>query len=176
MALIVKSEEFVILSAQRSIFVFNSKDQSHSVLQVPQILRKKHPNNVDNKNENDANEENEDDESNVDKDCLEFGDINRLAISSNNQLVAVTTIGDKYLFLYQFDNGALTLLHSHELARATSALRFTPDSKQLLVADKTGDCLIYDCQALSEGTSQASKWILGHLSIVLDILMTQNMK
>lgn len=180
MALIVKSEEFVVLSAQRSIFVFNSKDQSHSVVQVPQILRKKHDNNgnADDKNGNEANDENADDETNTDKDkdYLEFGDINRLAISPDNRLLAATTTGDKFLFLYQLDNGTLSLLQSHQLGRATSVLRFTPDSKHLLVADKTGDCYIHDCQSTSDQENNQSKWILGHLSIVLDVLMTSNMK
>lgn len=178
MALIAKSEEFVILSAQRSIFVFKPKDQTHLAVQVPQILRKKHENNgkADDKNDNDANDENVDDESNTDKDYLEFGDINRLAISPDNRLVAATTTGDKFLFLYQFSNGTLSLLQSHQLARATSALRFTPDSKHLLIADKTGDCYIHDCQTSADQPDLQPKWILGHLSIVLDVLMTTNMK
>lgn len=175
MALIVKSDEFVILSAQRSIFVYNPKDQTHSVVQVPQILRKAHKNSetVDDNNGNDANDGKVDDESNADKDYLEFGDVNRLAISPDNHFVAATTTGDKFLFLYQFADGLLNLLQSHALARATSVLRFTPDSMHLLIGDKTGDCYIHDCRTTA---NVEPNLILGHLSIVLDVLMTSDLK
>lgn len=181
MALLAKSEEFLIFSAQRNIFILNTKDQTHSTTEVPRIARKKpekHASgngNVDDKSgdKNDQENEENDDESNVDKGQTEFGDINNLAVSSDDGKVAVTTLGDKFLFIYQLTNGSLKLLQNHQLARAVNVLRFTPDSKQLLIADKTGDCSILDCQ-----TEQANepKWILGHLSIVLDVLMTKDLK
>lgn len=180
MALIAKSDEFIILTAQRSIFVWNTENKTHSLTEVPKVPRK----NVDtsgfanakngkqekneNKDENKDEENAEEDQSNV-----EFGNINRLNVSPSNQLVAVTTVGDKFLFLYQLTDGALNLLQSIQLARATSILRFTPNSKHLLIADKTGDCSILDCQ---HQVGNESKWILGHLSIVLDALMTNDLK
>lgn len=171
MALLAKSKYGVILCVQRQIFVFNTNDKTHSIVQVPKIPRKRieHNGSVDEeKDEN--NDENIDAESNERGDSAEFGDINRLAISPCNSLIAITTLDDKFLFLYQHQGGSLNLLQSYQLARATSALRFTPDSKQLLIADKTGDCYSYDCDA---GTC---KWVLGHLSIVLDILLSKDLK
>lgn len=178
MALIAKSQEYVIVCAKRQIFVFNTIDQTHSSVQLPQIPRKRIERNgsVDEKNvdqeKNENNQENNDAEM-TEHGNEEFGDINRLTISPCNRLIAVTTISDKFLFLYQRDDG-LNLLQSHQLSRATSALRFTPDSKHLLIADKTGDCYSYDCQ--KDPPSDETKWILGHLSIVLDILMSNNSK
>lgn len=179
MALIAKSQEYAILCAKRQIFVFNTIDQTHSSVQLPQIPRKRieRSGSVDEKSA--EQEKNGDNHGNNDAESTEhgnegFGDINRLTISPCNRLIAVTTISDKFLFLYQRDGGALNLLHSYQLSRATSALRFTPDSKHLLIADKTGDCYSYDCQ--QNPSSDETKWILGHLSIVLDILMSNNSK
>lgn len=174
MALIAKSDEFIILTAQRSIFVWNTKNQVHSLAEVPKIPRKNvdtsgfasEKNGKQEKNDNKDDENADEDQSNV-----EFGNINRLTVSPSNQLVAVTTLGDKFLFLYQLTDGTLNLLQNIQLARATSIVRFTPDSKHLLIADKTGDCSILDCQVGNE-----PKWILGHLSIVLDALMTNDLK
>lgn len=178
MALVAKCQEFAILCAKRQIFVFNTNDKTHSAVHLPQIQRKKTERNgsVDEKSadheKNENNQENNDAES-MEHEKEEFGDINRLAVSPCNSLIAVTTINDKFLFLFQRNGGVLNLLHSHQMGRATSALRFTPDSKQLLIADKTGDCYSYDCQNPANGEA---KWILGHLSIVLDILMSSNSK
>lgn len=180
MALIAKSEEFFILCAQRNILVFNTKDQTHSLVQVPEIPRKKTESNggIDEKSENQDkngnNDENNDEEPINEHGKVEFGDINRITVSPCNRLVAVTTISDKFLFIYQFESGILNLIHSYQLGRATSAIRFTPDSKHLLVADKTGDCYIHNCQP--NQLNSEPKWILGHLSIVLDVLMTRNLK
>lgn len=173
MALLAKSEEFIILTAQRTIFVWNTKDSTHTLTQVPQIPRKKVENNgnvADNNGDKPENDENEDEtkQSNV-----EFGDINRLAVSPCNRLISVTTTGDKFVFIYRFNSGILSLLQSKQLGRATSVIKFTPDSKQLLIADKTGDCSILDCQ--TEQQNEA-KWILGHLSMVLDVLMSNDLK
>ena len=176
MALIAKSDEFIIITAQRSIFVWNTKNQTHSSTEVPKIPRKNTDTsgsaNVKNgkqeKNENKDEENADEDQSNV-----EFGNINRLNVSPSNQLVAVTTVGDKFLFLYQLTDGTLNLLQNVQLARATSIVRFTPDSKHLLIADKTGDCSILDCQ---HQVDNEPKWILGHLSNVLDALMTNDLK
>lgn len=178
MALIAKSQEYLIVCAKRQIFVFNTKDQTHSTVQLPQITRKKseHDGSVDEKTmdheKKENNPENNDVES-TERGTEEFGDINHLTVSSCNSLIAVTTINDKFLFLFQFNKGTLNLLHSYQLLRATSKLCFTPDSKHLLIADKTGDCYCYDWQNPASGKA---KWILGHLSIVLDILMSSDSK
>lgn len=173
MVSIVKSDDYLLLSAQRSIFVYNTTDQTHSVTQVPIIPRKKHAND-DEMNEKQA--DNDDEPNDDDKGSGECGEINRLAVSPCNRLVAATTTGDKFLFVYQFDNGTLTLLQHLPISRMSSAIRFTPDSKRLLVADKTGDCYILACEALTNQSNFEAKWILGHLSIVLDVLMTSDSK
>lgn len=180
MALIAKCDELLILCAQRNIFLLNSKDQNHSIVPLPQISRKKTETNGNvevkcaNQDKNENIDENVDDEKVNECGESEYGDINRIAISPCNHFIAVTTICDKFLFLYQFNGATLSLLQNCQLNRATSAIRFTPDSKHLLVADKTGDCYIFDCQ--SNQPDNEPKWILGHLSIVLDVLMTSDLK
>lgn len=178
MALVAKSQEFVVICGKRQIFIFNRNDQTHSTVQLPQIPRKKseHNGSIDVNSadqEKNENEQENNDAEPIENDSEEFGDINRMTVSPCNRLLAVTTNNDKFLFLYQLNGGTLDLLHSYQLARATSAIRFSPDSKQLLIADKTGDCYSYDCQNAENGEA---KWILGHLSIVLDILMSNDSK
>lgn len=177
---IAKSDEYVILAAQRNIIAFDTKDQTHTLTQAPQIPRKKDESNddVDEKNVENENIKSKDDNIDVKTSNghgnIEFGDINRLAISPCNRFVAVTTIGDKFLFLFEFNDGAMKLRKSCQLARAVSAIRFTPNSTHLLIADKTGDCYI-QCIEPNHPTNEP-KWILGHLSIVLDILTDSHFK
>lgn len=181
MALLAKIQDILVFSAQRKVFILNTRDQTHSITQVPRIVRKKPEKNASGngnaveKNDDKMDQQNEenDDESNVDNGQTEFGDINHLTVSSTDSKVAVTTVGDMFLFIYQLNNGSLKLLQKHQLARAANVLKFTPDSKQLLIVDKSGDCSILDCQ-----TEQPNEpnWIFGHLRIVLDALMTKDLK
>lgn len=171
MALIARTNEYIILSALRNIFVFNTKDKKHLLTQVPEIPRKITTVKNDAKN----GKQDKEDDGDEDKCATEFGDINNLTVSPSNELVAVTTSGDKFLFLYQMmTNGTLNLLRSVQLGRSTSVIRFAPNSINLLIADKAGDCSIVDCRP--EQVNSEAKWILGHLSIVLDILLTNDLK
>lgn len=176
MSLIVKCDKFLLLCVHRDIIIYNPETKAYSVENVPKIPRKvKEANGGENPDNNEANEDENDDEDQKKSDEKQvFGEIDRLAVSPCNRLIAVSTTGDKFLFLYEFHNGLLKLLQSHELNRVSSVLRFSPDSKALLVADKSGDCYFYECSSTPNESN--GKWILGHLSIVLDILMTANGK
>ncbi|XP_062139162.1 tRNA (guanine-N(7)-)-methyltransferase non-catalytic subunit wuho [Drosophila sulfurigaster albostrigata] len=92
-----------------------------------------------------------------------------VSYSPDRQLIALTTAGQKALLLYKSRPEHAKLLSIRPLARASSALRFAPDSSSLLVTDKTGDCYQFDCSADVEAPP---KLLLGHLSIVYDILWT----
>lgn len=170
----------MILAAQRNIIAFNTKDETHTLTQVPRIPRKKDESNDDVDEKNNENDKNKSKGDNIDEKTsnghgnVEFGDINRLAISPCNRFVAVTTIGDKFLFLFEFNDGAMKLRRSSQLARAISTIRFTPNSTHLLIADKTGDCYLQCIE--SDHPTNEPKWILGHLSIVLDILTDSDFK
>lgn len=94
--------------------------------------------------------------------------ISPIACSSNGKLVAV--LDQKSLWICDFDSpDTPTRL---DLPRATSAIRFSPDSKTLLVADKTGDAYAVDV----DSTNRVPVKIVGHLSMLLDILMSENGK
>ncbi|EDW52958.1 GM12477 [Drosophila sechellia] len=62
------------------------------------------------------------------------------------------------------------LLSTRPLSRASSALRFCSDSSSVLVTDKTGDCYQYDCVEVEA----PPRLLLGHLSVVYDILWSED--
>lgn len=154
---LARSDKYIILCVQRNIYVFDTENKTHSITNVPQKIRKqKHG------EENDEIKDHD------------IGCIVTSSVSKCNKLFAITTSGDKFAFIYKIQNGSLEILSTHQLARASSAINFTPDSKYLLVADKSGDCYMYDCAlAPSKCETSEGKWILGHCSMVLDILMTK---
>lgn len=95
-----------------------------------------------------------------------------VALSPDHNLCAVTTAGQKAVLLYQCWPEHAKLVSVRSLSRASSALIFSKDSKVLLVADKSGDCYKYDCINFEE----EPQLLLGHLSIVYDVLWTPNSK
>lgn len=153
---LVKCNKYIALCIGRNICVFDTENETHTLTTIPQIARKKQNNLEDN------------DETKND----DIGVIVLSATSKCNQLLAVATSGDKFLFIYEFKYASLELLSTYQLARAPSAINFTSDSEHLLVADKTGDCYIYECKPNVNDFDDDGKWILGHCSMVLDILMT----
>ncbi|XP_017012530.2 tRNA (guanine-N(7)-)-methyltransferase non-catalytic subunit wuho [Drosophila takahashii] len=97
--------------------------------------------------------------------------VQNVAYSPDGQLLAVTTSGgQKALLLYKMRPENARLLSARPLARAASALRFCSDSSSVLVTDKTGDCYQYDCVE-AEATPRL---LLGHLSVVYDILWSED--
>ncbi|XP_037938126.1 tRNA (guanine-N(7)-)-methyltransferase non-catalytic subunit wuho [Teleopsis dalmanni] len=98
--------------------------------------------------------------------------IQHVSLSPNGQLLAVTTSGQKALLLYQCRLEHAKLVSVRSLARISSALTFASDSSKLLVTDKTGDCYEYDCINMSS----VPRLLLGHLSIVYDVLWTADQK
>lgn len=83
-------------------------------------------------------------------------------------LVILTSYKDFYI--YSTDN--FTLICKHQLPRAASKVVFSFDSQFVLVADKTGDALIYK----TKDQSDPGKKVFGHLSLLTDILMTRDNK
>ncbi|EDW82233.1 uncharacterized protein Dwil_GK25232 [Drosophila willistoni] len=94
--------------------------------------------------------------------------VQNVSYSPDRQLLAVTTAGQKALVLYKCRPEHAQLVSVRALARASSAIRFAADSSSVLVTDKTGDCYQYDCIE----TEALPRLLLGHLSIVYDILWT----
>ncbi|XP_039500950.1 tRNA (guanine-N(7)-)-methyltransferase non-catalytic subunit wuho [Drosophila santomea] len=97
--------------------------------------------------------------------------VQNVTYSPDGQLLAVTTSGgQKALLLYRSRPENARLLSTRPLARAASAVRFCSDSSSVLVTDKTGDCYQYDCVELEA----PPRLLLGHLSVVYDILWSED--
>ncbi|XP_017139193.1 tRNA (guanine-N(7)-)-methyltransferase non-catalytic subunit wuho [Drosophila miranda] len=96
--------------------------------------------------------------------------IQNVTYSPDRQLLALTTVGQKAVLLYKSRPENAQLLSIRPLARASSALRFCSDGSSVLVTDKTGDCYQYDCVEVDA----SPRLLLGHLSIVYDVLWSED--
>lgn len=99
--------------------------------------------------------------------------ITGVSVSSNNKFLAVTTNVAKQLLLYDLPGSKNCRVF--ELPRRSSKMRFTSTDSHILLADKSGDVFIYDINA-QEVKQRKGKKILGHLSLILDILMSSDGK
>lgn len=93
--------------------------------------------------------------------------IQHVALSDDLQWLAVTTSGQKALLLFKCRPEHAKLVSVRPIPRASSAVIFAPSSSSLLVCDKTGDCYQFD---VKEGSQNPGKLVVGHLSIVYDVL------
>lgn len=89
------------------------------------------------------------------------------AFSSDSSYYAVTD--QKTLYIWSTRTWELV---TKTLERAASKIIFTPQDDAVIVADKTGDVYVF---AISESSPKGTR-ILGHLSILLDVLMTPDSK
>ncbi|XP_076177827.1 tRNA (guanine-N(7)-)-methyltransferase non-catalytic subunit wuho [Ptiloglossa arizonensis] len=96
-----------------------------------------------------------------------FHAITNVTFSNDGKYFFVCT-NRKQLCLYERRNQNLLL--NRTLARAASKVRFTP-SNDIVVADKAGDAYLF-----SNNKSDYGILLLGHLSMLLDVLVTQDEK
>ncbi|KAL1379111.1 hypothetical protein pipiens_015140 [Culex pipiens pipiens] len=91
-----------------------------------------------------------------------------LDVNEDRSQVAVAT-GDKSLYLFEVDQDGRTLkvLSRRLLSRASSCVKFAAGGRFAIVCDKGGDCYRYDC----EEYRKPGRWLLGHMSQVLDVLI-----
>lgn len=94
--------------------------------------------------------------------------ITSLTFSEDGKYFAVCT-NRKQLCLYETRD--LRLLSNRTLTRAASRVRFSPKN-DIVIADKAGDAYLFSTSCPTE----TGTFILGHLSMLLDILVTQNME
>ncbi|XP_011874905.1 PREDICTED: tRNA (guanine-N(7)-)-methyltransferase non-catalytic subunit WDR4 [Vollenhovia emeryi] len=92
--------------------------------------------------------------------------ITSLTFSDDGKYFAVCT-NRKQLCLYE--TKGLGLLSNRTLVRAASRVRFSPDN-DIVIADKAGDAYLFSTSRPTE----AGTLILGHLSMLLDVLVTQD--
>lgn len=103
-----------------------------------------------------------------------------LEVHQEQSLLAVAT-SDKSLYLFEIDadgngteGGMLKLLSRRMVSRTSSCMKFAPNGKFLVVCDKGGDCYRYDCD--DADCKKPGRWLLGHMSQVLDVLVTADEK
>lgn len=161
--------ELVIALNKKVIFVNPNDLQIFKEILLPEDLTKCGL--KEDSNQNQEDQEQQDDKSKPNK-SKEQPTIQHVEMSPNRQLLAITTAGQKAVLLYTLRPEHAKLVSVRVLSRASSALTFSENSKRLLVCDKTGDCYEYDC----EDYEAAPKLLLGHLSIVYDILWSRNDK
>jgi len=94
--------------------------------------------------------------------------ITSLAFSEDGRYFVVCT-NRKQLCLYETKD--LRLLSNRTLTRAASRVRFSPNN-DIVIADKAGDAYLFS----TSGPTETGTLILGHLSMLLDVLITQDMK
>lgn len=173
MALVFKTSNLIIICVHRNIYVYNSELKTCTSTSLPAIV-KRDPKNEEAK-DGEVNE-NENNNQNGKEANQSLGHITHACVSECGNLLAVATGGNKVLFVLVLDSerNLFEVKSKYELVRGCSALRFSPDSKLVLLADKTGDC--YEFQCSGDETHEKGKWLLGHFSMVLDILMTSDQK
>lgn len=76
---------------------------------------------------------------------------------------------NKQLIIYKIEDD-FKIIYTRNLPRKALCLAFVQDCKYILVADKTGDVLRFDIEAKDNG--EKGELMLGHLSIILDIVVT----
>lgn len=104
--------------------------------------------------------------------------IQNINISPDQSYIAVST-RQKFLYIFSLTSGRpniTTPVAKMILTRVSNRLRFSDDSRQLLIADKTGDCFLWKfLEKLNDETS-APLPVCGHLSMVMDVLFTAEEK
>ncbi|XP_008544485.1 tRNA (guanine-N(7)-)-methyltransferase non-catalytic subunit wdr4 [Microplitis demolitor] len=92
--------------------------------------------------------------------------ITSITFSSDGQYYCVCT-NRKQLCIYKRKDN--TLVSNRTLVRAASKVQFTPKN-DVIVADKSGDVYLYH----TSNYANEGQLILGHLSMLLDVLVTSN--
>lgn len=87
-----------------------------------------------------------------------------MCYSKTDNLFCLTT-NKKQLILYDKD---FNMISNFLLKRVASKIRFTP-SNNIVVADKSGDVYLYKLKEHNDGKPEL---LLGHLSMLLDVLIT----
>lgn len=107
-------------------------------------------------------------------DCLRIAEghaerITAATFSRDGGLLA-TTADDKSIRVW--DTQHWTCNWQHRSGKRPTALSFTPDAKQLVIADKFGDvfALALDAPAPAPAADEDSKSVLGHLSLITDMV------
>ncbi|XP_044758699.1 tRNA (guanine-N(7)-)-methyltransferase non-catalytic subunit wuho [Coccinella septempunctata] len=96
------------------------------------------------------------------KDINDFN-ISCFSVSRDHKFIAISFENKEVMIMNEY----FELLRKFVVARTTSAMSFT-SSNSLIVADKTGDVFLYDLKE----DAMTPVLMLGHLSVVLDVALT----
>lgn len=97
--------------------------------------------------------------------------IQLIAVSEADNWLSFTTT-DKSLFLGKIDDSSVVIKSRRNYLRGGSVMRFSSCGKFLFLADKTGDTFEYSC----DEPDQPGRWVLGHISQILDLQINFDFK
>lgn len=163
MAPLVARGKYIAIASDDIIYVVDTSSGLHKHISIPPIQQESKP--VENKDEKKAEIHKEvrlEDVSHIKTGtCLAFSKCGSfMAACTPNKNLTVWRTSD-----YELIKQWLT-------PRKVSSLTFTCKN-QLIVADKAGDCYMYSFLSAAE---EKGKLILGHLSYILDVVVTQDNK
>lgn len=141
----------IILCSAENILVWNYENGNETIIQLPKLIFNK-----------DISTHN-----NLDIDICHG--ITSVTFSEDGKYFCVCT-NRKQLCIYKREN--LSLISNTTLVRAASKVKFTPNN-DIVIADKSGDAYLYKMASKEEN---AGTLILGHLSMLLDVLITYDNK
>jgi len=144
-------ESCIILCNNEQLIIYNSDSDTENTIILPDLQSSKK---IDVHN-------------NVDIET--YHSITSVMFSSNGRYFAVCT-NRKQLCLYE-SKVSPKLLSNRTLVRAASKVRFSPND-DIIVADKAGDVYLFSTSTPTE----AGILILGHMSMLLDVLITHDMR
>ncbi|XP_044009906.1 tRNA (guanine-N(7)-)-methyltransferase non-catalytic subunit wdr4, partial [Aphidius gifuensis] len=147
---------FIIVCSCENILIYNINNGEESILKIPNI------NIITNTSNNLLKQHN-----NSDVDTCHG--ITSIEYSNDGKYICLCT-NRKQLCLYDRLNNN-KLVSNRTLIRAASRVRLTPNN-DIIVADKSGDAYLYSLSKPDE----PGKLILGHLSMLLDVLVTKDNK
>ncbi|XP_051176830.1 tRNA (guanine-N(7)-)-methyltransferase non-catalytic subunit wdr4 [Leptopilina boulardi] len=140
----------IALCSGENIVVYNIKENEENIITLPK-LNNHHENNTHNK-----------------EDIESIHSLTSVNFSNDGEYLSVCT-NRKQLCLYK--RKELEIVSNRSLIRAASKVRFTK-SNDIIVADKSGDAYLFaTTKPLENGNL-----LLGHLSMILDILVTSDEK
>ncbi|KAK3103648.1 hypothetical protein FSP39_020744 [Pinctada imbricata] len=148
-------EETARYTSSIAALCYNDKSQIIDVSAVPTLKTVK-------------GDDNEDDDKAQTKDVVCKNKVLCMAFSRSGKYFAVCD-DVKRVLLYQSSED-YRLLSQRSVPKRCSALTFTHDESYVLVADRHGD--VYRLSVAKE--TEEGKLLLGHLSMLLDIVLTRN--
>lgn len=82
------------------------------------------------------------------------------------------TASDKTIFLCKLTKSKVEVLSRRVFLRTSSVMRFSKCGKTVVMADKTGDNFEFPC----DEPDRPGKWIFGHISQILDLQLSSDLK